>query len=160
MGVSGSGKSTVGERLAHSLGVPFQEGDSLHPESNIEKMRSGVPLTDEDRYPWLDRVASWINGRADAAAGGVVSCSALKREYRDRIIDARKGVRLVYLSAREETIAQRLASRPDHFMPASLLRSQFEVLEPPTPEERPIIVDVTAPLRDTLERIVLALGAG
>lgn len=145
MGVSGSGKSTVGKELASFTGWPFRDADSFHPPANIEKMRKSIPLTDEDRWPWLDAVATWIDERLARSEPGIVSCSALKRSYRNRIGAKRDGVRLVYLLGSQEMIASRLAARTDHFMPASLLASQFAALEEPGPEEKALVVGIAMP---------------
>jgi carbohydrate kinase (thermoresistant glucokinase family) len=158
MGVSGSGKTTVGKMLAARLGWPFEEGDELHPESNVEKMRSGIPLTDADRAPWLVAVAAWIDGRRRAGTGGVVSCSALKHAYRGVIIGARPDVRLVYLRGEHALIAQRIAARRHHFMPPSLLQSQFDSLDEPGPDENPIMVDVAPPPAEIVSAILQRLG--
>jgi gluconokinase len=141
MGVSGSGKTTVGSILAGRLGWPFEEGDSLHPQSNIEKMKAGHPLTDADRRLWLERVAEWVEERLDHGENGVITCSALKRAYRD-VIDRRgSGVVFVFLAGSKSTIAERLARRRGHFMPPGLLDSQFADLEPPGPPEPYVQVD-------------------
>ena len=142
MGVSGSGKSVVGVRLASCLGLPHLDADSLHPETNVRKMRAGSPLTDMDRGPWLDAVAGRI---ADAEGGLVVSCSALRRDYRDRLRRAAPDLRLVFLNGPDDLIRSRLAGRIGHFMPASLLASQLATLEPPTADERPIVTDIAPP---------------
>ena len=142
MGVSGSGKTTIAALLAAALGWQFQEGDDLHPPANVEKMHSGIPLTDADRLPWLERIARQINGWRERGVSGVVTCSALKRTYRDIIIGSRQDVRLVYLKGAYDLIRRRLAARHEHFMPAALLDSQFAALEEPTADERPIVVDV------------------
>jgi gluconokinase len=148
MGVSGCGKSTVGAKLSQTLGWPFRDADSFHPPANIDKMSRGVPLTDADRWPWLDAIASWIDERRAGRAPGIVSCSALKRVYRERIVGARSGVRLVYLRGSRELVAARLAGRVHHFMPAALLASQFEALEEPLEDEHPVIVSIAeAPVR-------------
>jgi gluconokinase len=138
MGVSGSGKSTVGAALAQRLRVPFVDADTLHPPANIAKMTAGEPLDDDDRYPWLEKVGEWLAGHPD---GGVVSCSALKRKYRDRLRAHRPGVEFLHLSAPRELIAGRLADRPGHFMPAALLQSQFDALEPLGADEAGVTVD-------------------
>jgi gluconokinase/shikimate kinase len=160
MGVTGCGKSTVGAMLTGRLGWPFEEGDELHPASNIEKMKAGHPLTDEDRVPWLERIAGWVDERLTAGDNGVITCSALKRSYRDKINRRGRGVLFVYLAASRETIAARLAVRHGHFMPPGLLDSQFADLEEPTPDEPSIRVDVGAAPSVTAQRIVDELGLG
>jgi gluconokinase len=157
MGVSGSGKTTVGAALAQRLGWQFQEGDALHPPENVAKMRAGIPLDDEDRAPWLRAVAARIDEWRECGEAGVITCSALKRKYREMIIGDRKGVRLVYLTAPPALIAQRLAKRPGHFMPASLLESQLATLEPPGPDENALTVAMDAPVEAVVERIVASL---
>jgi carbohydrate kinase (thermoresistant glucokinase family) len=142
MGVSGSGKTTVAAMLAGALGVAFLEGDDLHPRSNVEKMRSGTPLTDADRWPWLRVIAARIDQWRAEGKAGVVTCSALKRSYRDVLIGARPEVSLVYLRGSRKLIHERMAARHEHFMPVGLLDSQFATLEEPGPDERPIVVDV------------------
>src|ERR1700730_10555580 len=127
MGVSGSGKSTVGVALAQRLRVPFVDADALHPPANIAKMTAGEPLDDGDRYPWLEKVGEWLAGHRE---GGVVGCSALKRKYRDRLRAHCPAVEFLYLSASPKLIAGRLAARSGHFMPAALMQSQFDALEP------------------------------
>jgi gluconokinase len=159
MGVSGSGKSTVGEDLAARLHAAYQEGDSLHPAANVDKMSHGIPLTDADRRPWLLAIAAVIDGWLERHEAGVVTCSALKRAYRDLLIGKREGVTLVYLEGSHELIAQRMAARHGHFMPAALLDSQFATLEPPGADEAPIIVAVDAPPADMVEAIVVQLEA-
>jgi gluconokinase len=128
MGVSGSGKTTVGRLLAQRLGVPYAEGDDFHPASNVAKMRAGHPLDDEDRRPWLDEITRWLTGHTDS--GGVVTCSALKRRYRDRLASAAPHVFFLHLDGSPELIAARLSARQGHFMPPDLLRTQFADLEP------------------------------
>ena len=155
MGVSGAGKSVVGEHLAAALGVAFGEGDRLHSPENIARMRAGVALTDADRAPWLDRVAAWMRAHPD----GVVSCSALKRAYRDRLRDAAPDAHFVLLDVPEAVLAERLAKRPAHFMPAALLASQLATLEPPGAEERATIVRADGGVDATVARIVAALRA-
>jgi gluconokinase len=141
MGVSGSGKTTVAELLAKQLGWPFMEGDRLHPPANVEKMRQGIPLTDADRVPWLDRIGRELKTWAAEGRSGVMTCSALKRAYRDRIRSARPDVRFVYLKGSEALIGARVAARHHEYMPASLLRSQFDTLEEPAPDEAVVTVD-------------------
>ncbi len=142
MGVSGSGKTTIAALLAAALGCQFQEGDDLHPAANIEKMRNGIPLTDEDRLVWLQRIADEIDRWRAKGEAGVLTCSALKRSYRDMIIGGRPEVTLVYLKGSSDLIRRRMAARQEHFMPVALLESQFATLEEPTPDEHPITVDV------------------
>jgi gluconokinase len=142
MGVSGSGKSTVAALLAAALGCQFQEGDDLHPPENVEKMRGGTPLTDADRMPWLHKIAAEIGGWRARGECGVLTCSALKRSYRDIIIGDHRDVILVYLKGSADLIHQRMAARHGHYMPVALLDSQFAALEEPTPDEHPIILDV------------------
>ncbi len=143
MGVSGAGKSTVATLVDRLLDWPFQEGDELHPSGNVEKMRRAIPLTDADRWPWLDRCKEWIDGRVAADGRGLITCSALKRIYRDRLIDGRREqVRLLYLKASRETLLDRLRHRTGHYMPVDLLDSQLATLEEPGPDENPIVVNV------------------
>jgi gluconokinase len=143
MGVSGSGKSTVGAALAQRLGVPFADADDLHPAANIAKMSRGEPLDDRDRQPWLETIGGWL---AAHPGGGVVSCSALKRKYRDQLRTHVPGLELLHLQGSREVIARRQASRPGHFMPASLLTSQFATLEPLEPDELGLVIDVDQPV--------------
>lgn len=162
MGVSGCGKSTVGAILARRLGWPFEEGDALHPHENIEKLAAGHPLTDADRWPWLAKVADWVDARLDAGENGLVTCSALKRSYRDLINRRGTGLSFVFLAGPKETIAARLASRHGHFMRASLLDSQFADLEEPAADEPAIRVDIGPPAAEVAEQIMedLALASG
>jgi gluconokinase len=159
MGVSGAGKTTVGERLAERLHWEFAEGDRLHPPENVAKMQSGHPLTDADRVPWLAAIAGVIDLWQARGVCGVITCSALKRRYRRDIIGDRPWVRLVYLDGPRELIAGRLAARRGHFMPANLLDSQFAALEPPGPDENPITVAVGQPVDRIVEPIAAALHA-
>jgi gluconokinase len=142
MGVSGAGKSTVGALVAERLGVPFRDADAFHPPANIAKMSAGTPLTDEDRWPWLDAIGAHL--AAHRIQGCVVTCSALKRIYRDRLRAAAPGVRFVFLHGAMELVAARQAARRDHFMPASLVASQFATLETPDADENAIALDVAA----------------
>jgi gluconokinase len=158
MGVSGCGKSTVGGELSQVLGWPFRDADSFHPPANIDKMRRSIPLTDEDRWPWLDAIASWIGTRLAGREPGIVSCSALKRVYRHRIGARRQGVRLVYLLGSQDIIAARLAARTGHFMPPTLLASQFATLEEPGPEEKALVVGIAMPPRYIARAIAEKLG--
>jgi ribose 5-phosphate isomerase A len=159
MGVSGSGKSTVAQLLAARLGWTFEEGDSLHPEANVAKMHAGIPLTDADRQPWLARVAAWIDGQRAKKQPGIITCSALTRSYRQIIIGDRPEVRLVYLRGGRSLIAEHLAGREGHFMPASLLLSQIDTLEEPDPGEEPLTVDVGKPAGQIAQEIIRLLGA-
>jgi carbohydrate kinase (thermoresistant glucokinase family) len=157
MGVSGSGKTTIAALVAHALGCQFQEGDDLHPRANVEKMRRGTPLTDDDRRPWLEKIAQEIDGWRARGEGGVLTCSALKRAYRDLIIGDRKDVSLVYLRGSYDLIHDRMAARHEHFMPVALLDSQFKTLEEPTPDEHPIIVDIGRRPAEVAAAVVAAL---
>ena len=141
-GVSGSGKSTIGSLLARRLGWPYAEADDFHPDANLAKMVAGHPLDDADRQPWLANIAAWIDASINAEQSAVVSCSALKRAYRDVLRDGRPQVRLIYLDADKQTIRARLSTRRGHFFPATLLDSQFADLEPPTDDEHPYRVPV------------------
>jgi len=158
MGVAGSGKTTVAAILAGRLGWPFEEGDALHPQANIEKMAAGHPLTDVDRWPWLAKVADWVDERLDARENGLITCSALKRSYRDLINRRGSGVMFVYLAGSEETIAARLAARHGHFMPPSLLDSQLADLEEPTPDEPAIRIDIGPPAAVIAQEILEDFG--
>jgi gluconokinase len=140
MGVSGSGKSTVGAALAQRLRVPFADADDFHPEGNITKMSRGEPLDDDDRFPWLEAIGEWLAAHEDR--GGLMSCSALKRRYRDQLRRHAPGVVFAHLAGSRSTIERRQASRPGHFMPASLLTSQFATLEPLEPDESGFDLDV------------------
>ena len=145
MGVSGSGKSTVGAALAERLQVPFLDADTLHPPGNITKMTAGQPLTDDDRYPWLDKVGEWLAEHSD---GGVLSCSALKRRYRDQLRAHCANIEFLHLAGTPELIRSRIADRTGHFMPAELLRSQFDDLEPLGSDEHGVVVDLRAEGQD------------
>jgi len=158
MGVSGSGKSTVGKGLANALDWPFEEGDDLHPPANIAKMKAGVPLTDEDRAPWLAAIARWIDGQAARAEPGIITCSALKRGYRDHLRKDRPQVWLVFLEGSRQVIAERLAHRQGHFMPPSLLDSQFAALEAPGEDEPVIDVDIEQPIDAQVRAVKSAIG--
>ncbi|WP_340564253.1 gluconokinase [Streptomyces sp. GSL17-111] len=155
MGVSGSGKTTVGTRLAERLTVPYAEADDFHPPGNVAKMAAGTPLTDEDRAPWLDAIADWLAGQG--GAGGVVTCSALKRRYRDRLRSAAPGVFFLHLDGSPELVARRLGERRGHFMPPSLLRSQFDALEPLHDDEPGAAVDIGGTPEETVEGALAAL---
>ena len=158
MGVAGSGKTTIAKLLAERLAWAYVDGDWLHPQSNVEKMRSGTPLTDEDRWPWLEAIAARIDELQRSRTGAVVACSALKRSYRAVLLGDRKGARLAYLKGDPEIVAARLASRDGHFMPATLLASQFATLEEPGDDERPIRVSIGCSPAEVVETIVTALS--
>jgi gluconokinase len=157
MGVSGCGKTSVGQAVAAHLGLEFLEGDALHPAANVEKMAQGIPLTDEDRFPWLDRIGARI-----AAAGNqglVVSCSSLKKIYRDRLRSfAGKSLTFIFLKGSEELLTERMAARKGHFMPLSLLKSQLSTLEDPTGEPDVITVDISGTTRDVAARALEAIS--
>jgi gluconokinase len=146
MGVSGSGKSTLASGLAEREGWPLLEGDTFHPPANIAKMQAGIPLTDEDRWPWLRAIAARADELRAAGQSAVVACSALKRSYRDILVGGRPDTVLIYLRGTKDLIAGRMAGRRGHFMPTTLLDSQFATLEEPSPDESPIVIDTgTAP---------------
>jgi carbohydrate kinase (thermoresistant glucokinase family) len=157
MGVSGAGKSTIAEALNAHLHWPYQEGDDLHPAANIDKMKHGVALTDADRAPWLAAVKAWIDAQIAKHQPGMITCSALKRAYRDQLIANRADVRVLYLRADVETLRAHLANRTGHFMPPSLLDSQLATLEEPAPDENPITVQVDGSVDDTVQAILKAL---
>lgn len=158
MGVSGSGKSTVARMLADRLGCRFAEGDDLHPAENVAKMRAGVPLNDDDRRPWLDRVAAWITERVAAREDGVVTCSALKRAYRERLARG-GGVVFVYLAVDRARLEKRLADRRGHYMPAGLLDSQLATLEEPGTDEPAVRVYADAPPDAVVDEVLARLAA-
>ena len=160
MGVSGAGKSTVGKLIAARLDCPFRDADSFHPQANIEKMSRGEPLTDDDRWPWLQAIAAWIAEHRAAGTTCVVTCSALKRVYRDIVTDKQSAdVRLVYLKGEFDLIAARLAARKGHFMPPALLQSQFDALEEPAADEHAITVPIDATPEEIASRVIAALTA-
>jgi gluconokinase len=151
MGVSGSGKSTVGAALAQRLRVPFADADDFHPAANIAKMSAGEALNDDDRRPWLETIGGWL---AEHVEGGVMSCSALKRAYRDQLREHCPGVEFLHLAGTPEVIGRRQASRPGHFMPASLLASQFETLEPLAADERGVVINVDQDIDSIVDEYV------
>jgi gluconokinase len=154
MGVSGSGKSTVGAALARRLGIPFADADAFHPPANLAKMAAGTPLDDDDRYPWLDAVGQWLASHDD----GVMSCSALKRQYRDQLRSHRSDIAFLHLTGAPELIGSRQADRPGHFMSSSLVTSQFETLEPLDPDEHGIAIDVAQSVDTIVEAFVRFLS--
>jgi gluconokinase len=157
MGVSGSGKSTIADALAKRLDWRFEDGDKFHPASNVAKMSAGQPLTDEDRWPWLQAIADEIDRLCGKGQRAVVACSALKRAYRNVLVHGRDDVRIVFLDGTEALIAGRLAARRGHFMPPGLLASQFKTLEPPTADERPVTVSIDATVEAIVDDIIRQL---
>jgi gluconokinase len=155
MGVAGTGKSTVAGLLAERLNWEFQEGDALHPPANVAKMSSGMPLTDEDRWPWLDAIAEWIKEKSRRGEPGILTCSALKRSYRDRLRGP--NVIFVFLNGSREVIAARMAGRADHFMPPALLDSQFAALEPPTADENVLEINLATTPAEEVAEVLRAL---
>ncbi|MEU0556230.1 gluconokinase [Dactylosporangium sp. NPDC006015] len=154
MGVAGTGKTTVGALLAGRLGWRYAEADDFHPPANVAKMAAGQPLTDEDRAPWLAAIGRWIDEHAAAGTPGVVSCSGLRRAYRDQLRDGRPQVRLVFLEGSRELITRRLAARHGHFMRVEMLDSQFAALEPPQPGEDILAVSIDATPEQIVDEIV------
>lgn len=159
MGVSGCGKTTVASALAERLGWDYVEADGFHPAPNIEKMTAGIPLGDEDRWPWLDAMASHLGAARERGRPCVIACSALKRRYRERLTGGRADIGLVYLKGSYETILSRLAGRTGHYMPPSLLQSQFDALEEPSPDEDPITVSIGLSAWELVAEIVARLDA-
>lgn len=155
MGVAGTGKTTIGPLVAAGLAVPYAEGDDFHPPENVAKMSAGTPLDDADRWPWLDAIGAWAQHRA--GHGGVVSCSALKRSYRDRLRAAAPGVVFLHLTGDRSLIERRMAERKGHFMPSALLDSQFATLQPLGDDEAGVAVDVSGGPEEIAERAVAAL---
>jgi len=158
MGVSGSGKTTIGERLAARMSWRYEDADTFHPASNVAKMSAGQPLTDEDRWPWLKAIAAEIDRACTAGERLVIGCSALRRVYRDVLVHGRDDVRFVYLEGTQAMIADRLGQRKGHFMPPGLLASQFQTLEPPTPDERAVTVSIDAEVEVIVDRIISQLS--
>lgn len=156
IGVSGSGKTTVGALLAGRLGWDFADGDDLHPPANVEKMASGQPLDDDDRRPWLANVADWIRSHVRSGRPGVITCSALKRAYRERL--RADGVVFVHLAGSRDVIRRRLVARHGHYMPATLLDSQFDTLEPPTDEPDVLSIDIGPAPSEIIDHIIDLLG--
>ena len=159
MGVSGSGKTTVGRLLADRLGFDFLEGDTFHPPENIAKMRRGEPLGDEDRWPWLDRLNGELRRAAEAGRGLVLTCSALKRRYRDRLRSDAPTLRFIYLRGELNVIEARLRFRKGHFMPPDLLESQFKALEEPEPDEAALAVSVAGTPEEIATEVIARIAA-
>jgi len=160
IGVSGSGKSTIAAGIARVLSLDWVDGDELHSRSSVAKMKAGIALTDEDRWPWLDRIASELAARDRFPAGLIIACSALKRSYRDRLRRGAPGVRFVFLHGSPALIASRLAARTGHFMPSTLLESQLRTLELPTPDEHDVVrLDIESPPTSVIGEAVRALRA-
>jgi gluconokinase len=157
MGVSGSGKSTIAALLANRLGWAYADADWFHPAGNVEKMHAGHPLTDEDRLPWLEAIVSYIEAVRNSGSHCAIACSALTRAYRDFLARDRDDIRLVYLKGRRELIARRMALRTGHFMPASLLDSQFETLEEPAEDEHAIVISIEPSPAEIVDAIVAKL---
>lgn len=155
MGVSGTGKSTIGQEVAQALGWPFAEGDDYHPQENVDKMADGMPLTDADRWPWLRRLAGWVGEQDAAGRSSVMTCSALRRSYREVLREGATGVYFVHLVGASSLLLERMRSREDHFMPPELLESQLDTLEPLGPDERGVLVDVANP-PERIGRLVVA----
>ena len=158
MGVAGSGKTTIGLALSRRLGWPYADADDYHPAANVAKMSAGHPLDDKDRWPWLEAIAADIDRVRAAHGHAIISCSALKKAYRDVIVGARADVRLVLLDGSKEEIARRMAARKNHFMPIGLLDSQFATLERPTADERPIVVSIAKSPDEIADEIRRALN--
>jgi gluconokinase len=154
IGPAGSGKSTVAAELGRRLGWPIADGDDFHPTANVEKMRSGQPLDDDDRLPWLAAIGRWIDGKMAANQPAIVACSALRRSYREVLSDRRSGVWFACLDVRREELERRVGRRPGHFMPASLVEDQLKVLEPLGPDEPGFVVDASQPLQTVVATIV------
>jgi gluconokinase len=157
MGVSGSGKTTIGEQLAARIGWRYEDADTFHPPSNVAKMSAGQPLTDEDRWPWLRAIADEIDRAVAAGERIVIGCSALRRVYRDVLVHGRSDIRIVYLDGTQDLIAGRLGARKGHFMPPGLLTSQFKTLEPPTPDEHAVTVSIGAAAETIVDDILRQL---
>jgi gluconokinase len=157
MGVSASGKSTIAARLAERLGCEMADGDAFHPAANVAKMAAGIPLEDEDRWPWLAAVAAWIAEREGAGRTAVIACSALKRAYRDVLRAASPRVVFMYLAVAREAVEERVRARKGHFMPERLVASQYGALEPLAPDERGVTVDAGAGIEDVVARALAAL---
>src|SRR5262245_34253517 len=152
MGVTGSGKSTVGEALAKRVGLPFADADTFHSPENVAKMHAGTPLTDEDRLPWLQAIGDWLAQRRDT--GAVVTCSALRRTYRDILREKVPDVTFLHLAGDKETVRKRVAHRPGHFMPESLVQSQYDTLEPLGTDEQGVVIPFDLPVDEIVDRFL------
>lgn len=159
-GVAGSGKTTVGRLLADRLDCEFADGDMLHPAANVAKMEGGAPLTDADRWPWLRIIGDWMDQRIALGKTAVIACSALRRAYRETLVEGRPDARLAFLEISRAVAATRLGARHGHFFPARLLNSQFSDLEPPDPAERLIVIDASQPADAMADEIIGRLGDG
>jgi gluconokinase len=159
MGVAGSGKSSVASALAQRMGWAFAEADTFHSAANVEKMRNAIALNDADRSPWLDAIAAWIDGQRAAGRDCVVACSALRRAYRERLAGGHGDLRLVYLRGDYDLVAARMAGRTGHYMPASLLASQFRTLEEPGSDENPLVLSIEEPVARLVEEIAANLSS-
>ena len=157
MGVSGSGKTTIGKNLAAHIGWRYEDADTFHPAGNVAKMSAGQPLTDEDRWPWLQAIAAEIDRAVGAGERIVIGCSALRRVYRDVLVHGRNDIRIIYLDGAQGLVADRLGQRKGHFMPPGLLTSQFQTLEPPMPDEHPVTVPIDAPVETIVDNILSQL---
>ena len=158
MGVSGSGKTTVGARVAREINAKFIDGDDLHPRANIDKMGGGTPLNDEDRAPWLERLSDAAYSLAHKNENGIIVCSALKRRYRDRLREGNEKMLFLYLKGSFDTILTRMKARSGHFMPTELLKTQFDALEEPASDEKDVLfVDIDGDIDEVVRRCVTAL---
>lgn len=153
-GVSGSGKTTVGAMLAGRLNWPFADADTFHPAANVAKMHAGIPLTDEDRWPWLRAIATWMDERIAAGESAVVTCSALKRSYRDLLLTGRPHAWVVFLAVGRDELTHRLTMRHGHFFPAQLLDSQLSTVEPPGPDEHAVVIEPAGGPAATVDKIL------
>ena len=158
MGVSGSGKTTVGEKLAARMSWRYEDADTFHPASNVAKMSAGQPLTDDDRWPWLKAIAAEIDRVCAAGERVVIGCSALRRVYRDVLVHGRTDIRFIYLEGTQALIADRIGQRKGHFMPPGLLTSQFQTLEPPTDDEHALAISIDGPVEVIVDRIIRQLN--
>jgi gluconokinase len=157
-GVAGSGKTTIGMQLAERMGWRFADADSFHPAANVAKMRQGIPLTDKDRAPWLRAIRAWMDDVEATGKSGVVTCSALRRVYREQLLSGRPATRMVFLQVTRDQLVRRLAHRPGHFFPEDLLDSQLQALEPPAPDEGVLTVQERGDVAQTVTEIIDRLG--